>query len=129
VWQAFCDIEAWPHWYPGVLNATWQQGEPWTPQARMQLSVQNSLRRTMTSIATVQPAPTGLMVWENRMPGLITVCRGQACALNEEWTRFTLHKTYRGAAVILLHLLKQRQVQMLCQGLENLRQQIETVAN
>ena len=124
VWQAFCDIEAWPHWYPGVLSATWQ-GEPWTPHARMQLSVQNSLRRTMTSVATVQPSPTGLLVWENRMPGLITVCRAQACAVAGERTRFTLHKAYRGSAVILLHLLKQRQTQMLRQGLENLKHRIE----
>jgi len=95
------------------------------PHARMQLSVQNSLRRTMTSVATVQAAPTGLLVWENRLPGLITICRAAACAVEGERTRFTLHKAYRGGAVILLHLLKQRQTQMLRQGLENLKQRIE----
>ncbi len=82
----------------------------------------------MTSVATVQPAPAGLLVWENRMPGLITICRAQVCAVDGESARLTLHKAYHGGAVILLRLLKQRQVQMLRQGLENLRLRIESVA-
>ncbi|MCX6048210.1 MAG: SRPBCC family protein [Chloroflexi bacterium] len=124
VWQAFRDIEAWPRWYPGVLTATWQTGEPWTPQARMQLQVQNSLRRTMTSVATVRSAPAGLLIWENLVPGLRTVCHARV-DLIDGGARFTLAKTYSGSAVILLRLLKKRQIQMLHQGLENLRRLVE----
>ena len=79
----------------------------------------------MTSVATVQPAAADLLVWENRMPGLITICRAQVFSVDGGRTRFTLHKAYRGGAVILLHLLKQRQTQMLRQGLENLKHRIE----
>ncbi|CAN5853390.1 hypothetical protein BH10CHL1_BH10CHL1_23000 [soil metagenome] len=124
VWQSFRAIEAWPHWYPGVLVATWQAGEPWMPGARMQLQVQNSLRRTMTSVATVQPAPDNLLIWENRMPGLITICRAEVCPL-DGGARLMLAKTYRGGAVMLLRLLKNRQVQMWHQGLENLQRLVE----
>lgn len=124
VWQTFREIEAWPRWYPGVLSATWQTGEPWTPHARMQLQVQNSLRRTMTSVATVQWALDTRLIWENRIPGLITICRAEVCPI-DGGARLTLSKTYRGGAVFLLRLLKKRQIHMLHQGLENLRRLVE----
>jgi len=125
VWQTFRQIEAWPQWYPGVLAATWHHDSPWTPQARMHIQVRNSLRLPMASIATVLPTTDDTLLWENRGAGLITVCRAQVCALGDG-ARLTLHKSYRGPAAMLLHILKGRQAQMLHQGLENLRQLIES---
>ncbi len=123
VWQTFQQIEAWPHWYPGVLAATWRNDQPWMPQSRMHLQVRNSLRLPMDSIATVLPTSDGTLIWANRAMGLVTVCRASVCVLGNG-AQLTLHKSYGGPTAILLRALKGRQQQMLRQGLENLRQRI-----
>jgi len=72
----------------------------------------------------VLPTSADTLLWENRGTGLVTVCRANVCALGDG-ARLTLHKSYRGPTVILLCVLKERQQQMLRQGLANLRQMIE----
>ena len=129
VWHAFRQIEAWPRWYPGVLAAAWQEGEPWTPQAVMHLQVQNSLRQTVTSRADVYEVTHDSLLWENQSPGLRTLCRAQFKASPAGGARLTLQKRYRGAAVVLLRLLKARQEAMLGRGLGNLKQIIERTAD
>ena len=129
MWHAFQQIEAWPRWYPGVLAATWQQGEPWRPQAVMRLQVQNALRQTVTSRAYVYEATHDSLLWENQGPGLRTLCRAQIKGQAAGGARLTLHKRYRGAAVVLLRLLKARQAAMLGRGLGNLKQMIEQTAD
>lgn len=119
--QKFRQIEDWNQWYPDVLSASWQDGAPWTPGAKICLQVKNSLGRTMSSIATVQPAAPNVLSWENRMPGLVTLCHARVAA-SEGGTRFTLDKSYQGMATFLLQLLKGRQERMLTQGLQNLAQ-------
>lgn len=125
MWHAFQQIDAWPRWYPGVLAATWQEGEPWTPLAVMHLQVQNTLRQTVTSRARVYEVTQDSLLWENQSPGLRTLCCAQITAQAAGSARLTLHKRYRGAAVVLLRLLKARQEAMLGRGLSNLQQMIE----
>lgn len=119
VWLAFRQVENWNQWYPGVLAASWQQGSPWTAASQIRIQVKNSLGRTMDSIATVHPSAAELLIWENQMPGLITLCHARAFG-EGNGTRFVLHKAYRGYAVPLLLLLKARQQRMLNEGLRNL---------
>ncbi len=124
VLRTFQQIEGWPAWYPGVLRAHWVAGTPWRPDAVMAIQVKNSLGMTVGSTATVMPSADEKLIWENRAPGMITICHawgepvpGGCC--------FTLQKFYRGAAVPLLVLLKARQQRLLQTGLVNLRQQLE----
>jgi hypothetical protein len=143
---AFQTIERWSSWYPGVVAAAWVAGAPWQTDAVMAVQVRNSLGMLVKSTAVVLPAtdhhtpqaarsgspdpgrdlaiPTErLCCWENRAPGLVTVCYAWA----EETaggSRFTLQKFYRGPAAPLLRLMKGRQEQMLQQALRNLRAQI-----
>ena len=124
VLRAFQQIEGWPNWYPGVLRADWVEGEPWVPGAVMQIQVKNSLGMTVGSLATVMPSAEHKLIWENRAPGLITVCYAWAVPVPAGCC-FTLQKFYRGAAVPLLVLLKARQQRLLHAGLVNLRQQLQ----
>ena len=124
VLRAFQQIEGWPDWYPGVLRADWVAGEPWAPGAVMQIQVKNSLGMTVGSLATVMPSAEHKLIWENRAPGLITVCYAWAVPVPAGCC-FTLQKFYRGAAVPLLVLLKARQQRLLHAGLVNLRQQLQ----
>lgn len=91
----------------------------------MRLQVQNSLRQTVTSHAYVYEVTDDTLLWENQMPGLYTRCRAQIKAQAADGAMLTLHKCYRGAAVVLLRLLKVRQEQMVGRGLHNLKQRIE----
>ncbi len=127
VCAAFQQIEGWPTWYPGVVGAQWMVGVPWREGAIMQVRVKNSLGMVVTGEATVLPMQQGKLVWENRAPGLVTLCHAWA-EPSASQCRFTLQKFYRGGAAFLLRLLKGRQEQMLQTGLRNLQQQIEAGA-
>ncbi len=128
---AFQAIERWSAWYPGVVNAGWVTGEPWAVDAVMQVQVRNSLGMLVSSRATVLPIhqqhkdarripDERLCCWENRAPGLVTICYAWAEATTDG-SRFTLQKFYRGPAVPLLHVMKDRQQRMLHDALANLR--------
>ena len=135
---AFQAIERWSAWYPGVVDAGWVAGEPWAVGAVMEVQVRNSLGLLVKSTAVVLPVdqpeklcgrdrqiPTAqLCCWENRAPGLVTLCYAWAEATVDGGSRFTLQKFYRGPAVPLLRLLKGRQERMVQQGLQTLRAQI-----
>lgn len=95
----------------------------------MHLQVQNALRQTVTSRAYVYEATHDSLLWENQSPGLRTLCCAWIKTPLEGGARLTLHKRYRGAAVVLLRLLKARQEAMLGRGLSNLQQMIEQTAD
>ena len=129
---AFQAIEQWSTWYPGVVNAGWVTGEPWAVGAVMEVRVRNSLGMIVRSTATVLLAissssanealaipPEHSCCWENRAPGLVTVCYAWA-EPTDSGCRLTLQKEYHGALVPLLWLMKRRQARMLQQGLKNL---------
>lgn len=141
VLTAFQTIERWSTWYPGVVAASWVQGEPWQVNAVMQVLVRNSLGMLVKSKAVVLPvqktdqdAREGLpdpswnlavphahrCCWENRALGLVTVCYAWAEA-TKTGSRFTLQKFYRGPLVPLVQLMKGRQQRMLNDALANLR--------
>lgn len=128
VMTTFQAIERWSEWYPGVVNARWITGEPWTVGAVMEVQVRNSLGMLVGSSATVLPTdhvwtePT--LCWENRAPGLVTVCYAWAEA-TAQGSRFTLQKYYRGVAVPLLWLMEGRQERMVQAALENLATQLQ----
>lgn len=146
VLAAFQAIEQWSAWYPGVVDAGWVVGESWAVGAVMEVQVRNSLGMLVGSTATVlllgdqvlgqevaagSPNPRRDLAippehsccWENRAPGLVTVCYAWAEA-TAQGSRFTLQKRYRGVLVPLLWLMKGRQAQMVEQALKNLREQI-----
>ena len=127
VLRAFQAIERWSTWYPGVVSASWLEGGAWQPGAVMQVQVRNSLGMLVKSSAVVLPVENGhtepTLCWENRAPGLVTICYAwaEATAIG---SRFTLQKQYRGVAMPLLWMLKRRQERMLQQALANLRTQL-----
>lgn len=123
VLHAFGQIEGWSTWYPGVIQAGWVQGEPWQPGAVMTVQVKNSLGMTVGSTATVLPDAEGKLSWENRAPGLITVCQAWSEA-TPNGCCFTLQKVYHGPAAPLLQLFKARQQRLVDTGLMNLRHQL-----
>jgi len=123
VLRAFREIEGWPTWYPGVLQAGWVQGEPWQPGAVMTVQVKNSLGMTVGSRATVLPGAAEKLSWENRAPGLVTVCHAW-CEVTTSGCCLTLQKAYHGPAAPLLLLLKARQQRLVDAGLMNLRHQL-----
>ena len=95
----------------------------------MRLQVQNALRQTVTSRADVYEVTHDSLLWENQSPGLRTLCRAQIKGEAAGGAMLTLQKRYRGAAVVLLRLLKARQAAMLGRGLGNLKQMIEQTAD
>ncbi len=149
VLTAFQAIERWSAWYPGVVNARWRRGEPWAVDAVMEVQVRNSLGMLVNSRAVVLPVQgtdqdarqgspdpaqdlaipdVRLCCWENRAPGLVTVCYAWA-EPTDGGCRFTLQKNYRGALVPLLWLMKGRQARMLQQGLARLQSLVRSGVN
>lgn len=120
IWQTFRQVETWQRWYPDVISAAWQRGDPWVAQSEISIQVKNSLGQIMSSIATVKPSPPDQLVWENRGAGLVTRCTAQ---VDERAGRalFSMHKSYSGPTAVLMILLKARQKAMLQAGLENLK--------
>lgn len=123
VLHAFGQIEGWPTWYPGVIQAGWTHGAPWQPGAVMTVQVKNSLGMTVGSTATVLPDEDGKLRWENRAPGLVTVCQAWSEA-TATGCRLTLQKVYAGPAAPLIALFKARQQRLVDTGLMNLRHQL-----
>lgn len=127
VLSTFQAIERWSMWYPGVVDAGWISGKPWKPGAVMQVQVRNSLGMLVKSRAVVLPAENGrngpMLCWENRAPGLVTVCYAWVEA-TADGSRFTLQKRYRGVAVPLLWLMKGRQERMVQEALVNLQEHL-----
>lgn len=121
---AFQAIERWSEWYPGVVRAGWVTGEPWAVGAVMEVQVRNSLGMLVGSTATVLPTNKAhtkpMLCWENRAPGLVTVCYAWAEA-TAQGSRFTLQKHYRGVLAPLLWLMKGRQERMVQEALGNLK--------
>ncbi|MEZ4617317.1 MAG: SRPBCC family protein [Caldilineaceae bacterium] len=148
IMTAFQAIERWSEWYPGVVGAHWIVGEAWEIGAVMEVRVRNSLGMLVGSTATVLPVgnqilgqdalegspdpgrdlaipPAHFCCWENRAPGLVTVCYAWAEA-TAQGSRFTLQKHYSGLAVPLLWLMKGRQAWMVQEALENLQRNISS---
>ena len=114
----------------------------------MEVQVRNSLGMMVKSTAVVLPVgeprhakarpgsgdprralaipPARICCWENRAPGLVTVCYAWAEA-TDTGCRFTLQKYYGGLAVPLLRLMKGRQMRMLQQALANLQLRVGSV--
>lgn len=129
VMAAFQAIEEWSTWYPGVVGANWSQGLPWSLGAVMEVQVRNRLGMLVKSSAVVLPvrhqSGSGQAIcWENRTPGLVTVCYAWAEAM-ETGSCFTLEKHYAGFAAPLIRLTKTRQRSMLHSALENLWGQVQ----
>ncbi len=101
VWQVFRDLEQWPKWNAGVVEAKWVLGEPWVKGSTFQFSAVTGKRKNTFNPIILEANLENRVVWLGKLWGVKALHTYRFEEINRTETKVTSREEFSGALLSL----------------------------